>query len=320
MPLLFDMSWENLQTYEGRNPKPADFDSFWDNGLLEIAAIDPETELIPSAFQTSFAECLDMYFTGAQGARIHAKLIRPKDVQEPHPAVLLFHGYSGSSGDWSDKLGFAAAGFTVAALDCRGQAGQSEDAGAVKGPTMRGQIIRGLEDSPEKLLFRQIFLDTAQLARIVMARPEVDPARVGAAGGSQGGGLTLACASLVPEISKAAPVFPFLSDYQRVWEMDQAKDAYFELQDFFRKFDPMHKREEEIFTRLGYIDVHHLTPRIKGQVMMGIGLMDTVCPPSTQFAAYNAIQSEKSLRVFPDFGHESLPGHPDEVFQFLSDL
>jgi len=320
MPLLFDMSWENLQTYEGRNPKPADFDSFWDNGLLEIAAIDPETELIPSAFQTSFAECLDMYFTGAQGARIHAKLIRPKDVQEPHPAVLLFHGYSGSSGDWSDKLGFAAAGFTVAALDCRGQAGQSEDAGAVKGPTMRGQIIRGLEDSPEKLLFRQIFLDTAQLARIVMARPEVDPARVGAAGGSQGGGLTLACASLVPEISRAAPVFPFLSDYQRVWEMDQAKDAYFELQDFFRKFDPMHKREEEIFTRLGYIDVHHLTPRIKGQVMMGIGLMDTVCPPSTQFAAYNAIQSEKSLRVFPDFGHESLPGHPDEVFQFLSDL
>jgi cephalosporin-C deacetylase len=288
--------------------------------LLEIAAIDPETELIPSAFQTSFAECLDMYFTGAQGARIHAKLIRPKDVQEPHPAVLLFHGYSGSSGDWSDKLGFAAAGFTVAALDCRGQAGQSEDAGAVKGPTMRGQIIRGLEDSPEKLLFRQIFLDTAQLARIVMARPEVDPARVGAAGGSQGGGLTLACASLVPEISRAAPVFPFLSDYQRVWEMDQAKDAYFELQDFFRKFDPMHKREEEIFTRLGYIDVHHLTPRIKGQVMMGIGLMDTVCPPSTQFAAYNAIQSEKSLRVFPDFGHESLPGHPDEVFQFLSDL
>ena len=316
MPLLFAMSWENLQTYEGRNPKPADFDSFWDNGLLEIAAIDPETELIPSAFQTSFAECLDMYFTGAQGARIHAKLIRPKDVQEPHPAVLLFHGYSGSSGDWSDKLGFAAAGFTVAAHDCRGQPGQSEDPRAVKGPTMRGQIIRGLEDSPETLLFRQIFLDTAQLARIVMARPEVDPARVGAAGGSQGGGLTLACASLVPEISKAAPVFPFLSDYQRVWEMDQAKDAYFELQDFFRKFDPMHKREEEIFTRLGYIDVHHLTPRIKGQVMMGIGLMDTVCPPSTQFAAYNGIESEKSLRVFPISGTRTCPAIRTKSFNF----
>ncbi len=54
--------------------------------------------------------------------------------------------------------------------------------------------------------------------------------------------------------------------------------------------------------------------------MMGIGLMDTVCPPSTQFAAYNRIESEKSLRVYPDFGHEGLPGHADATFEFLSEL
>ena len=47
----------------------------------------------------------------------------------PHPAVLLFHGYTGNSGDWSDKLGYVSEGFTVAALDCRGQAGLSEDRG-----------------------------------------------------------------------------------------------------------------------------------------------------------------------------------------------
>ena len=185
---------------------------------------------------------------------------------------------------------------------------------------MRGQIIRGLEDAPEKLLFRQIFLDTAQLARIVMSMPEVDPARVGATGNSQGGGLTLACASLVPEIKLAAPVFPFLSDYKRVWQIDQAKNAYFELQDYFRKFDPLHQREDEVFTKLGYIDVQHLAPRIRGRVMLGLGLMDTICPPSTQFAYYNKIASEKDLRVYPDFGHEALPGHPDAVFQFMSDL
>ena len=91
---------------------------------------------------------------------------------------------------------------------------------------------------PEKLLFRQIFLDTAQLTRIVMAMPEVDEARVGVTGASQGGGLALACASLVPEVKRVAPVFPFLSDYKRVWQIDQAKDAYLELQDFFRNFDP----------------------------------------------------------------------------------
>ena len=144
--------------------------------------------------------------------------------------------------------------------------------------------------------------------------------RVGATGTSQGGGLTLACASLVPEVKRVAPVFPFLSDYKRVWQMDQAKDAYFELQDYFRRFDPLHRREDEIFTKLGYIDVQHLARRIRGQVMLGMGLMDTVCPPSTQFAAYNKIESEKEIVVYPDFGHEALPGHSDTIFQFMSAL
>ena len=322
MPLLFDMPWEELHTYEGSNPKPADFEDFWDKAIRELDDIDPKTEIIPSSFQTSFADCFDMFFTGTGGARIHAKLVRPKTGLEPHPAILMFHGYTDSAGDWSDKskLGFAASGCTVAALDCRGQGGLSEDVGGTKGTTMRGQIIRGLEESPDKLLFRQIFLDTALLARIVMSMDDVDAARVGTTGISQGGGLSLVCAALIPEIKLVAPVYPFLCDYRRSWDIDQAKDAYFELQDYFRKFDPLHKREEEIFTKLGYIDVQYLTPRIKAEVMMAVGLMDTICPPSTQFAAYNKIKSEKSLRIYPDFGHENLPGHSDEIFQFMSRL
>jgi hypothetical protein len=73
---------------------------------------------------------------------------------------------------------------------------------------------------PDQLLFRQIYLDTAQLADIVMEMPEVDENRVGAIGSSQGGGLTLACASLEPRIKRLAPLFPFLCDYKSVWEMD----------------------------------------------------------------------------------------------------
>jgi hypothetical protein len=71
-------------------------------------------------------------------------------------------------------------------------------------------------------MYRQIFLDTAEMARIVMDMPEVDADRVGATGGSQGGGLTLACASLEPRVRRAAPCFPFLSDYRRVWDLDLA--------------------------------------------------------------------------------------------------
>lgn len=319
MPLTFDMPLEALYEYQGRNPRPADFNQYWDDALAEMHAIDPQIELVPADFECSFADCYHLYFTGVGGARIHAKLVQPRRT-EPGPAVVMFHGYSWYSGDWSGKLGYAAEGFTVAALDCRGQGGLSEDVGGVKGNTLNGHIIRGLDSTAEKMLFRDIYLDTAQLARIVMEMEMVDANRVGTTGGSQGGGLTLACAALEPRIKRAAPVFPFLCDYQRVWEMDLAKDAYAELKTYFRNYDPLHKREAEIFTKLGYIDVQHLAPRIQGEVFMGVGLMDQICPPSTQFAAYNKITAPKSLAIYPDFGHEELRDHGDLIFSFLRGL
>ncbi len=319
MPLI-DMPLEQLKEYKGINPRPADLDEYWNKAIAEMKAVDPKVELIPGSFQVPFAECFDLYFTGVGGSRIHAKYLRPKNVSEPHPAVLQFHGYTGNSGDWSGKLGYAGLGYSVAALDCRGQGGTSQDLGGTTGNTMRGQIIRGLDDSPEKLLFRSIFLDTAQLAGIVMSMPEVDEKRVGAMGNSQGGALTLACASLEPRIKKLAPIHPFLCDFKRVWELDLAKDAYEELRIYFRLFDPTHARENEVFTKLGYIDLQNLVKRIKGEVLWATGLMDTICPPSSQFAAYNKISSPKEMVIYPDFGHEDLPGFSDRAMEFLSSL
>jgi cephalosporin-C deacetylase len=316
MPLI-DIPLEELKKYQGSSPCPKDIDTYWDLAIAEMKAIDPKVELIPSDFQVSFAECFDLYYTGVKGARIHAKLLRPKNVMTPQPAILQFHGYTGNSGEWSNKLGFVANGFTVAALDCRGQGGLSEDVGGVKGNTLRGQIIRGLEDSPKDLLFQHIFLDAAQLAGIVMAMPEVDENRVGAMGYSQGGGLTLACGSLEPRIKRLAPIHPFLSDYKRVWDMDLAKNAYEDIGIYFRLFDPLHQREEEIFHKLGYIDIQNLVKRIKGQVLMATGLLDTTCPPSTVFAAYNKITSQKELMLYPDYEHEGLPGFEDMLYQFM---
>jgi cephalosporin-C deacetylase len=320
MPITIDLPLDELQTYNGRNPRPADFDAFWDDGLAEVRALDPQVSLEPAEFQTDFADCSHLTFTGTGGARVHAQLLRPHEPKDGHPALIKFHGYSANAGDWVEKLGYVAAGFTVAALDCRGQGGLSEDVGGVSGTTLRGHIMRGLDGPPQNMLFRHIFLDTAQLARIVMALPGVDAYRVGVHGGSQGGGLSLACAALEPRIKRVAPVFPFLSDYQRVWEMDLDDRAYEELRYYFRRFDPLHKREEAVFTQLGYIDVQHLAPRIRGEVLVATGLRDEICPPSTQFAAYNKITAPKEMVLYPDFGHEALPGLDDRVFQFMMDL
>jgi len=322
MPLI-DKPLSELRVYQGINPRPEDFDAYWDEALAEMAATDSQVELRPSPFQVPYAECFDLFFTGVGGSRVHAKYLRPKmgaTAKAPHPAVLQFHGYSGDSGDWTDKLAYVGLGFSIAALDCRGQGGISEDLGGVRGNTFKGQIIRGLDDDPRKFAFRQIFLDTAQLGKIVGSFEEVDPQRMGAMGGSQGGALTLACAALLPELKMAAPAYPFLCDYQRVWEMDLAEGAYEELKTYFKRYDPLHAREREIFTKLGYIDIQHLAPRIRAKVMMACGLMDKICPASSQFAAYNKITSEKELVIYPDFGHEGLPGFADQTFEFLSKL
>jgi len=87
----------------------------------------------------------------------------------------------------------------------------------------------------------------------------------------------------------------------------------------FKRFGPTHAKVDEAFTKLGYIDVQHLANRIKGAVMMGTGLMDPMCPPSTQFAAFNKIRAPKELVLYPDFGYDELPGHIDRIFNFLSE-
>lgn len=315
------MPLEKLYQFEGRNERPEDIDAYWDRAVAEMEALGTDCELIKSDFQVPGAECYDMYFIGVGGARIHAKFVKPAHVTGIIPAVLKFHGYSGACDQFSGMLNYACAGFAVAALDARGQGGYSEDVGGVIGNTLHGQIIRGLMDkNPEKLLFRSIYLDCAQLARIVMAMEFVDENRVGATGGSQGGGLTLACAALTPKLNRAAPQMPFLCDYRRVWEMDLDVDAYSELREYFRHFDPTHEHESEIFTRLGYIDNQHMAHRIRAEIMMGTGLLDNICPPSSQFAAYNRITSKKKTVIYPDFKHEGYPEWDDKVMQFMLEM
>jgi cephalosporin-C deacetylase len=38
-------------------------------------------------------------------------------------------------------------------------------------------------------------------------------------------------------------------------------------------------------------------------MLMGAGLVDNVCPPHINFAAYNQVKTEKSYMVYPLSGH-----------------
>lgn len=200
----------------------------------------------------------------------------------------------------------------------RGQGGKSRRYWRRERNNADGHFIRGLEEeNPDKLLFRNIYLDAVELAYIAMDMDIVDETKVYVSGGSQGGALALACAALEPKIQKAAVLYPFLSDFQGALEAGGTRGAYVELKEYFHRFDPRHEHEALIFNKLGYIDIKNLAAKIEAEVLMFTGLSDESCPAVTQYAVYNNLNCKKRHVIYPEFGHEFLRGAADITLQFF---
>ncbi len=310
--------FKNFEGYTGESPIPADHREYWDRALLELEKTPVNLSMTKADFCVKSADAYDLYFDGLGGARVYAKCLVPKGASKENKmgALLMFHGYGGSSEDWSKALSFCAQGFVTLSLDVRGQAGKSEDNLLVKGSTLGGQLLKGIQEHPDKLFFRYVYTDTVRLARIAMGFDFVDEKNVCAYGMSQGGALCIALAGLESRIRKIVYQFPFLSDFKKAYKMGTV-GPYNQIGDYFANFDPNHLKEDEIFLKLGYIDVANLAKYIKAKVMFFTGLKDNTCPPITQFASYNRIQSEKQVFFYPECGHGYLPGATDKAIAFL---
>lgn len=318
---VFEMPLEQMRSYRGCSPLPADFADYWRAALAENEAAGLAYEMTPAAFQAPGVECYDLWFTGVRGARIHCKFLKPERVRGHIPAVAVFHGYMHHAGEWFERLPYAYAGMAVLVMEARGQGGLSEDVYSGAGPTLFGHVVRGVRDpDPHKLYYRDVFLDAAKTVRILMSMSFVDETRLATTGKSQGGALALAAAALVPEVKLCAPLYPFLCDFKRILQMDLNKNAYEGFYYYFKKCDPAHEREAEFFERLGYIDIQNHTPQIKARVLWQTGLMDELCPPSAQFAAYNKLASPKEIKLYPEHTHELITGANDEIFTFFRQL
>lgn len=151
---------------------------------------------------------------------------------------------------------------------------------------------------------------------MVAARPEVDAGRIVALGGSQGGALTLACASLSDRVLAMAPDVPWLSNFRRA--IDLAVGPYMEITDFLKRYPD---RVEQAFGTLSYFDNMNLVRRTRVRhAYYSVGLWDDICPPSTVFASYNSLPDnvDKAIEVYPYNGHEGGAGlHEHRKLQWL---
>ena len=230
---------EALSDYYGATPRPDDFESFWQARMAEADAVPLHYTVTQAQEVPSWDSCefLDLWFTGMEGARLYAKFLRPRR-SEPMPLVLQFHGYPGASRSFAEQASFAGMGMALIAMDCPGQAGYSEDVGGFLGTTVSGHIIAGLDGPPERMYYVRLHQNIRILCRLVRELDGIDTSRVFVNGGSQGGGLGLACAALNPElIDRAAILYPFLSDFKLVWDLGADEIAYEGLRYYARWFD-----------------------------------------------------------------------------------
>ena len=108
---------------------------------------------------------------------------------------------------------------------------------------------------------------------------------------------------------------PFLCDIQRAITL--APDApYTEVAQFLaHNVDLI----PAALNTLRYVDCALLARRITAECLLSVGLMDTICPPSTVFAAYNEISAGKDIAVHPFTAHAVPTAHLERQLRHLRD-
>ncbi|MGT2833189.1 acetylxylan esterase [Streptococcus halotolerans] len=305
------MSLSDMQTYRGRQEVPEDFDQFWQEAIQSLPTLSDYT-IEEQEFNTPNLRCFDLYFDGSNHGKIYARCVFPKNKKNI-PVIFHFHGYMGQNPDWSVLFAYAAMGYGIVAMDVRGQSGRSLDNAVFNGNTVKGQIIRGMIDGPNSLFYKDVYLDTYRLIEIVADFEDVDSQNLSSFGGSQGGALALVAAALNHKIKKCVTIYPFLGDFKRVLELGNHSEAYDELFRYFKFHDPFHTTEDKILKTLSYIDVKNFSHLIECPVKFVTCLDDNVCFPSTQYAIYNRIQSEKEHFLLPEYGHDAVNVHLNDM-------
>ena len=80
-------------------------------------------------------------------------------------------------------------------------------------------MTKGILD-PHDYYYRRVYTDAVLAVEMVRRPPDgAMPERVAVTGGSQGGGITLAVSSLVPDLWAVMPDVPFLCDFPRATQI-----------------------------------------------------------------------------------------------------
>lgn len=306
---------EPLEMLRLRSPQlspPADLWPFWEQTLSDSRGVKQPTKVAAVESRLRLVDVFDLEFSGSGGSPVRAWMRRPAGLRGPLPTVVRFCGYGGGRGLPHQDVIWPLLGYAEVLVDTRGQGGLNGYAGDTADPygsgvSHPGFMTRGIQ-SKDDYYFRRVFADAALAIEAVADLPGVDSSQIAVSGTSQGGGIALAAGALTDLVSAAMINVPFLCDFPRALAL-ASEGPYLEITGYLKT----HRRAvDETMRVLAYFDAALLVAKSEAPALFSVALADTICPPSSVFAAINNYAGAVETRVYPFNNHEGGQFHQEE--------
>jgi len=280
-------------------PTPEDFDAFWNAKKEELAAVPVNARLTEVKSPEAGVETFDLQ-ADSVGAPVSGYYARPKGAQPGTlPAILTTHGAGVRSAGLGGPVAWAKQG--LIALDINAHGLPNGESKAFYREKEKGELkdyrLSGRE-SRDTIYFQGMFLRLVRAIDFLTTQPEWDGKTVIVSGTSQGGAQAIAAAGLDPRVTFFVAGVPALCD---------VSGAVAERIAGWPKIVPVVKGKPDptILEAARYYDAVNFASRAKAPGFFTVGFIDTTCPPTTVYAAYNHLASEKEIFNDITSGHHN---------------
>lgn len=293
-------------------PKPADFDSFWDNavaGLERDVPLDPKVEPVPG-YPKNGCMAERVSFATAGGKRVHAVVSYPEKPGK-YPARLCFPGAGPgfmmrSLSPDRGHVVFLMNSHYYRVADDKAEvdalyAVEEGEWRRVHGPNhARAYPVGGLTLSREQAHYYGIILGCNRAINWLMSAhgDRIDPNHVFYTGASQGGGFGLILTALNKNIRRAYAGVPALADVLGC-KAGGRQSGWPRILEYETQKDPA--RLAKIEANAPYFDAAYFAERITVPIRLSVGYIDESCAPHAVCAAFNAIPS-KDKKLYHGIG------------------
>ncbi|MDP2207831.1 MAG: acetylxylan esterase [Bacteroidota bacterium] len=281
-----------------------DFETFWLNTFSALDTIHPYFELTEHTDkQQDSIKVFKLMYRSFDAMCIKGWYCFPKS-DDPLPVILILPSYGNTPIQIPYTL--ARLGFAVVAIQIHGLDVEVDNYPEGDDPSAGKNL-----DNPSEYYLRKAVASAKRAIDFFYTRSEVDTARIGVAGTSQGGGLALLLTGLDNRIKATVATIPTLCSFSEGIESGCCSRVRRSI------INGLVNKTTALRT-LSYFDANNFTERFTKPVLLSTHFKDRISAPNTVFALYNRIPSRtKQLIIHANLGHEFPVNHWDVPYSWL---